>query len=38
VHCAAACFLVLNADGTTTAWNKDRTRVLHSHGPLARTG
>ncbi len=25
--------LVLNPDGTTTAWNKDRTKVLHSHGP-----
>ena len=23
--------LVLNPDGTTTAWNKDRTKVLHSH-------
>ena len=30
--------LVLNADGTTTAWNKDRTKVLHSHGPPARPG
>ena len=30
--------LVLNADGTTTAWNKDRTKVLHSHGPPARSG
>jgi hypothetical protein len=30
--------LVLNADGTTTAWNKDKTRVLHSHGPPARPG
>ena len=27
--------LVLNPDGTTTAWNKDRTKVLHSHGPPA---
>jgi hypothetical protein len=25
--------LVLNPDGTTTAWNKDKTKVLHSHGP-----
>jgi hypothetical protein len=25
-------------DGTTTAWNKDKTRVLHSHSPPARTG
>ena len=26
------------ADGTTTAWNKDKTRVLHSHSPPARAG
>jgi hypothetical protein len=25
--------LVLNPDGTTTAWNPGRTKVLHSHGP-----
>jgi Domain of unknown function (DUF222) len=25
--------LVLNPDGTTTAWNPDRTKVLHSHSP-----
>jgi hypothetical protein len=30
--------LVLNPDGTTSAWNKDRTKVLHSHGPPARAG
>jgi hypothetical protein len=30
--------LILNPDGTTTAWNKDRTRVLHSHSPPARAG
>ncbi len=30
--------LVQNPDGTTTAWNKDRTKVLHSHGPPARAG
>ena len=30
--------LVLNPDGTTTAWNKDRTKVLHSHGPPPRPG
>jgi hypothetical protein len=30
--------LVLNADGTTTAWDPDRTKVLHSHGPPARAG
>jgi hypothetical protein len=27
--------LVLNPDGTTTAWNPDRTKVLHSHRPNA---
>ena len=30
--------LVLNPDGTTTAWNPDRSKVLHSHGPPARAG
>jgi hypothetical protein len=30
--------LALNPDGTTTAWNPDRTKVLHSHSPPARTG
>ena len=30
--------LVLNPDGTTTAWNPDKTKVLHSHGPPADTG
>ena len=30
--------LMLNPDGTTTAWNPDRTKVLHSHGPPARAG
>jgi hypothetical protein len=30
--------LVLNPDSTTTAWNPDRTKVLHSHSPPARTG
>jgi Domain of unknown function (DUF222) len=30
--------LVLNPDGTTTAWNPDRTKVMHSHGPPARAG
>jgi hypothetical protein len=30
--------LVLNPDGTTTAWNKDRTKELHSHGPPVRPG
>ena len=28
--------LVLNQDGTTTAWNPDRTKVLYSHGPPRR--
>jgi hypothetical protein len=28
--------LVLNPDGTTTAWNPDKTKVLHSHSPPAR--
>jgi len=28
--------LVLNPDGTTSAWNKDKTKVLHSHGPPAQ--
>ena len=30
--------LVLNPDGTTTAWNKDKSKVLHSHGPPAQAG
>jgi len=30
--------LVLNPDGTTTAWNTDKTKILHSHGPPARAG
>src|SRR5277367_2285006 len=30
--------LVLNPDGTTTAWNKDKTKVLHSHSPPAGAG
>ena len=30
--------LVVNPDGTTTAWNKDKTMVLHSHSPPARAG
>ena len=30
--------LVLKPDGTTTAWNKDKTKVLHSHGPPAPAG
>jgi len=30
--------LVLNPDGTTTAWNKDKTKILHSHSPPVRPG
>jgi len=30
--------VVLNPDGTTTAWNKDKTKVLRSHSPPARPG
>ena len=30
--------LVLNPDGTTTAWNPDKTKILHSHSPPADTG
>ena len=30
--------LMLNKDGTTTAWNPDRTKVFYSHSPPARAG
>ena len=30
--------VVLNPDGTTTAWNPDKTKILHSHSPPARPG
>jgi len=30
--------LVRNPDGTTSAWNRDRTKVLRSHSPPARAG
>ncbi len=30
--------LVRNPDGTTTAWNRDRSKVLRSHGPPASAG
>jgi hypothetical protein len=36
--------VVLNPDGSTTAWNKDRTKTLHSrnhsrnHSPPPRPG
>ena len=30
--------LVLHPDGTTTAWNRDKTKVLRSHSPPARPG
>jgi hypothetical protein len=26
--------LIVNPDGTTTAWNTNKTKVLHSHGPV----
>jgi hypothetical protein len=28
----------VRSGGTTTAWNKNKTKVLHSHGPPARAG
>ena len=30
--------LVVNPDGTTSAWNKNKTKVLHSHERPARAG
>ena len=30
--------VVLNPDGTTTAWNKDKTKILRSHSPPPRAG
>ena len=30
--------VVLNPDGTTTAYSPDRTKVLHSHGPPCSSG
>jgi hypothetical protein len=30
--------VVLNPDGTTTAWNPDKTKVLRSHSPPAKAG
>ena len=30
--------VVLNPDGTTTAWNKDKTKIIHSHSPPAGPG
>jgi hypothetical protein len=30
--------VTLNPDGTTTAWNPDKTKVLRSHSPPARAG
>jgi hypothetical protein len=30
--------VILNPDGTTTAWNKDKTKVIHSHSPPVRPG
>jgi hypothetical protein len=30
--------VILNPDGTTMAWNKDKTKIIHSHSPPARPG
>lgn len=30
--------VVLNPDGTTTAWSPDKTKILHSHGPPPKAG
>ena len=30
--------LILNPDGTTTAWNPGKTKVLHSHSHLPEPG
>jgi hypothetical protein len=30
--------VILNPDGTTTAWNKDKTKIIHSHSPPVRPG
>jgi hypothetical protein len=30
--------VVLNPDGTTTAWNTDKTKIIHSHRPPVRPG
>jgi hypothetical protein len=30
--------VILNPDGTTTAWNTDKTKIIHSHSPPARPG
>jgi hypothetical protein len=30
--------VVLNPDGTTTAWNREKTKILHSHSPPAQAG
>jgi hypothetical protein len=30
--------VVLNPDGTTTAWNKDKSKIIHSHSPPVRPG
>ncbi|HTX29557.1 MAG TPA: DUF222 domain-containing protein [Streptosporangiaceae bacterium] len=30
--------LILHPDGTTTAWNRDKTKVLRSHSPPSRPG
>ena len=30
--------VVLNPNGTTTAWNKDKTKIIHSHSPPVGPG
>jgi len=30
--------LILHPEGTTTAWNGNKTKVLRSHSPPARAG
>lgn len=38
IHRRGCWTLVLNPDGSTSAWSPDRTKVLHSHSPPADTG
>jgi hypothetical protein len=33
IHQMGGWTVVLNPDGTTTAFSPDRTKILHSHGP-----
>ncbi len=30
--------VVLNPDDATTAWNRDKTKILHSHSPQPSPG